>query len=506
MKFVITEQERNHILSLYNLVEDFKSQKKRFIDQGYDESIVDTYLSDFRQIKDKKFKEASDSDIEGLSVPKGNDRFDVDKYKTFQELEMLVDYVSGQKNVGSKNFSDIVVNGKPIYEDENVEIFYAPNRDSCVKYKGDKPYSWCISRKDSSNMYHRYRYSSTEPSFYFVKIKKRMEEEFKYWDESGEQFTGKFRDKYHFVVIQALKGAENDSNINKRFILTSANNAGDTTMSWDEIVSIIPELENLKMYFKNVPVSPEERNKVETFSKGLTDEEFSKLPYKDKELYIDSTRVLSYNKFKVLPEDLKNKYIGLGIRLTKEQYDLIKDNHKLLKRYVDVFNEVFETTYKGRDSKNWYGEGLYNLYSPFDYSLLNEKNKEFVMDTSIEEIGKRVSTMYETSKDFEKYGIGGHLVGGVSTMIKNYLSKEPKKRPIFLPHILYVKKVFDREKLTEYCKNKYFMLQMAVSAFLESKEEMMDLFDYVGVDFNKFIGSLSKDELGLFELIKDLKK
>lgn len=56
-KLLITEEDKRHILSLYNLIEDFKSQKKKFIDQGYDEVIVDKYLNDFREIKDKKFKE-----------------------------------------------------------------------------------------------------------------------------------------------------------------------------------------------------------------------------------------------------------------------------------------------------------------------------------------------------------------------------------------------------------------------------------------------------------------
>lgn len=497
-KFLITEEEKKHILSLYSLVEDFKSQKKKFIDQGYDESIVDTYLNDFRQIKDKRFKEASNSDIHGLSVPKGNDRFNIDSYKTFQELEALVDYVSGQRNVGSKNFTDIVVDGKPIYENENVEIFFAPNRESCVKYKGDKPYSWCVSRKDSSNMYHRYRYSKTEPSFYFVKLKKRMNDEFKYWDESNEPFLGTFKDKYHFVVIQVTK--------NQEYILTSAHNDGEKKMSWDEITSILPELKNLEMYFKNVPVPPEEKSKVEIFSKGISDEEFSKLPYKDKELYIDSTTSLSYHKFKILPEDLKNKYIGLGIKLTKEQYDLIKDNPKLLKRLKDVFNEVFDNIYGNIDVKKvkkWDNERLYNKYQPYEYELLNEKNKNFFKLSSINDIEKKVTNLYNAIQEIESYGLSEKLIERLVSQIEKYKTTQPKKDPLF--DIFYLKEFFDMEKLKTYCKNKYFMLYMSISAFLDSKEQMMDFFNYVDVDFDTFIRSLNKEELKVFELVKEKK-
>jgi hypothetical protein len=50
-KFIITEEEKKHILSLYNLVEDFKTQKKKFIEQGYDEFIVDLHNETFLKVE-----------------------------------------------------------------------------------------------------------------------------------------------------------------------------------------------------------------------------------------------------------------------------------------------------------------------------------------------------------------------------------------------------------------------------------------------------------------------
>ena len=128
MKFIITEEEKKHILSLYNLVEDFKSQKIKFIEQGYDEQIVNKYLNNFREIKDKKYKVAANVKIDNLNVPIGNDRFNIDNYKTFKELESLVDYMSGQMNIGESNFTDIKVDGKPIFENDKVDIYFAPNK------------------------------------------------------------------------------------------------------------------------------------------------------------------------------------------------------------------------------------------------------------------------------------------------------------------------------------------------------------------------------------------
>ena len=44
---------------IYNqiLAEDFKSQTKRYLDQGIDFDIVKSYIEKFKHIRDKKYKE-----------------------------------------------------------------------------------------------------------------------------------------------------------------------------------------------------------------------------------------------------------------------------------------------------------------------------------------------------------------------------------------------------------------------------------------------------------------
>ena len=92
--------------------EDFKTQREKFIQQGIEPNIVDSYLTNFRTIKDKKYKQINDP-IHGLENIK--DRTNIDNYKTFHELEILVDYVKGQVDVvGKTNYKNIKIDAKPI--------------------------------------------------------------------------------------------------------------------------------------------------------------------------------------------------------------------------------------------------------------------------------------------------------------------------------------------------------------------------------------------------------
>lgn len=336
------------ILNIFHelLMEDFKSQRKKFIEQGYEPGIVDTYLKDFDEIRKSKFKEARESEIQGLNVPKGDARFNVDSYKTFRELEILVDFVAGQRKVGSANFEDIKVDGEPIFRNEDVEIYYADTPRACIQYKGNFPYSWCVARNDSGNMFYNYRLREYEPAFYFVKLIKRTKKEFDIWNTNKDVFNGKFKDKYHFFVVQVTNYG--------KYIVTSAMNEGDFEMRWNEILDFAPELTELKEIFQPKPLTKEEREKIEKYKNGLSDEEFAKLPYKEKEfylaVYVQIDKPITFEQFKILPEDLKNKYVGFGVGLSDEQFELIKNNKNLIKRYSEITKRKFDEYVKKFDS------------------------------------------------------------------------------------------------------------------------------------------------------------
>lgn len=490
-RLLITEEDKRHILSLYNLVEDFKSQKKKFIEQGYDEEIVDKYLTDFREIKDKKFKELEKADLEGLNVEKGPGRYDIDRYKTFKELELVVDFMAGQRKFGSANFEDIKVDGKPVFEDEEVEIYYAPNKQSCIEYKGKKPYSWCISRTDSSNMFMRYRMNVDKPSFYFVKRKNATKQEFDYWNTSGDDFIGNFRDKWHFFVVQVLKNGD--------YIVSSAMNDGDFEKTWQEIEEIAPELKGKQVYFQPKPLKKDEIEKYERYKKGFSDEEFIKLPYVEKEYYIDSVvdikNKLTNKQFSYLPDDLKNKYINLGLELSDNQIEQIKGVKKLFTRFLDVNNQIFGKNLQERGTH--FLNRLHLLYSPNSSRIkyLNEKNKE-IFNSQIE---KNINKSFEKISNFfdDNYWSDGLNYLSLLNQVLHYA--KIGQRDESTPFVFYLMNYIPKSKLVEKIKNRKFLVYLFFLSMLESKDTMIDFMKYLGVDYKKLYSSFIEEEMKLYD-------
>jgi hypothetical protein len=327
------------------LVENYKTQTANFIKQGFEAEIVKQYVEKFKMIKDKGFKELF-SDRVDINVPKKK-RGDIDAYKNFHDLEVIVDYVSGQRAVGkSVSAEELEVDGKPVYEDDNFEVYYADSPRACIKYKGKLPYSWCIARSDSSNMFFTYRFKPYEPAFYMVKDKKEFKKEFSATNIVRDIATGKFKYPYHFFVVQVSKNAKPDDNDTQQYIVTSANNDGDKQMSWNELIQIKPNLNSIKETFQPKPFTPEERKKFEAFKSGISDKEFEKLSYEQKREYLDIypavNRPISTNQFLNLPDDLKNLYVSFGIGLNDEQFADIKNQKDLLKRYKQISARKFD--------------------------------------------------------------------------------------------------------------------------------------------------------------------
>jgi hypothetical protein len=355
------------------LDEDFKSQEQNYINQGNEPQIVKSYIEKFKIIRDKNYRQLNDQ-ISGLENVR--DRKNIDSYKTFKELETVVDYVGGQIDLaGTSLGNDIEIDAKPIYEDNTFEIYYADSPKACIKYKGNIPYGWCVSRNDSTNMYYTYRYKPNEPSFYFIKIKDRTKKELGFFSTVGNIFNGEFKDKYHFFVIQVNKGAKIGDTTTKQYYVTSAMNDGDISMSWDEIIAIEPRIANLQKIFKNFQLSPEERKFYDKFKDGIDDETFCNLDYTSKRRYLDifvnNFKLLTNKQFECLPDDLKNLYVGFGVGLAEEQFELIKSSKNLLKRYQQITERKIEEYLKNK-----------NQQIRFKYteliSLSEEKRKYFI--------------------------------------------------------------------------------------------------------------------------------
>lgn len=372
--------------------EDYRTAEEKFSSDNpdMDRGAIKKYLGDFKKIASKKFKQMFD-DIEGVGVPKER-RTDVDAYRSFSEIEALVDYVRGQVPVSGKasfEGGEIEVDAKPVFENDKIVVYYADTPRACVKYRGGFPYSWCVARKDAGNLFYTYRFKDHEPSFYFVKNKERTKKEFGLWNMAQTAFSGNFKDPWHFFVIQVIKNADLKDQKKKQYFATSAQNDGDRQVSWENILEREPELNGLQGVFKPVPLSDEDQEDRKFFLKRLSDEDFAKLSYEKKNRYLDIRvefrRGLNDAKFGSLPDDLKNKYIGFGVGLSDKQYEMIRGT-KLEKRYREVALEKAKRLLKGEfDELGDGGDGPYSLTGSELHVIRDNLDYK---EMSLESIGK----------------------------------------------------------------------------------------------------------------------
>ena len=395
------------------LNEDFKTQTQKFVSQGYEPEIVRSYIEKFKYIRDGKYREALNPDLK-INVPVEK-RFDIDAYPTFNSLETLVDYVSGQRPVKTtmSKQNDIEVTGDAVYNKGGIEVYYADNPRACIKYKGSMPYSWCIARSDSSNMFYTYRFKPYEPAFYFVKDVNATQKELADIAKKGS-VSGGFTNKYHFFVIQVPKNLNPEDNQTPQYIVTSANNDGDKQMSWNEIVKINPKLAAIKEVLKPKPFTPEERAKHERFKKGLNDNDFKKLSYEDKKSYLDIyptiAKPITTTQFLSLPEDLKNLYVSFGIGLNDEQFANIKNNPKLIKRYTQISDRKLDAYLK---ADNYARRGLGIKYTEL-IVLPDNKIKDYLNSLNKKQIGNFIAINGADKLEMLEKHASGKLVSNYS--------------------------------------------------------------------------------------------
>ena len=348
------------------LNEDFKTMKVKYLSQGIDSNIVDNYINTFKSIKD--LKELND-DIQNFPIPRGNDRKNIDNYKDFHTLETIVDYVKGKRDIktasfdnkqNSSNDESLTFPGNVVIKNDELEVKYADSPRACIEYKGKFPYSWCISRTDATNMFSTYRFQEYEPAFYFVKRVKATEKEFGIWNMTKNVFNGDFKDKYHFFVVQVVKNANVTNTTQEQYIVTSAENDGDIRMTWNDILKFAPELNDKQGLFKPIPLTPNEKATFDKYVEGISDEEFSKLDYKEKrnylDIYVKMNKPLTGNQFDVLPDDLKGLYIGFGVPLSKHIFDFVMSNGKLKKRYDEILKRRIDEFFKGTNGIKFGGD------------------------------------------------------------------------------------------------------------------------------------------------------
>lgn len=205
---------------------------------------------------------------------------------SFRELERLIDHAEtvSQLKGRAKQEYDFDLGDDLLYDKDNLVIYRGDAREKCIRY--GEGYTWCISRKDSSNLYYSYRMGNDQPIFYFVFDKNR--------DVS---------DPFHAVVVHVLQDG--------RFKLTTAPNAGDRNISWEEIVSQMPRLSNLKQIFQPKPISKQEQEFYTKFGRPVDLEAYRSYTLKDKYQYIQMGHRLSTEQQIETPKELVGVYVKM---------------------------------------------------------------------------------------------------------------------------------------------------------------------------------------------------
>lgn len=346
-------------------------QKKKWLakDPNLTSVIVDDYIARFNRIRKIKPREALTVNIEGL--PQGLDRFDISKYNDWHPFELFVDAVGANVALKPETFH---FDGKPEFSHNGIEVYYGEDPKTCVSIKGNVNYSWCVAAK-RSNMFYSYRSNKNLPSFYFVKDVEATKKELETWNGDPRHF----KNKWHIFVIQVLANKDFNKFDAKNYIVTSANNDGDEPMSWNEIVEIQPKLKGLHDKFIPKPLTPDLAAKVRHFKRYVPNvEDFQKMSYEDKSLYIDvHDYAIDDDIFALLPTELKNKYINQPHSLSQNQYDNIQSDKNLFKRYAEISLREFLEWLK---DSNFYG------LSPTQIDVLIKTN---LLDKYVDRLSKK---------------------------------------------------------------------------------------------------------------------
>jgi ribosomal protein S7 len=200
----------------------------------------------------------------------------------FAQVERLIDDAVARSEIkGQGEVKQFDPNDDMIYNRNNLTILKGDLREKCINY--GQGYTWCISRRDASNMFYTYRMRMNEPMFYFVFDKDRPR-----------------NDVWHAVVIYV------DST--GTYHAATATNPGDEQMTWDQIVRKQPKLKGLQQLFVHQPLTPEERSDYEKYGRRVGLEKYSEFSLREKLKYIQFGHPLAVEQQDATPKELIGVY------------------------------------------------------------------------------------------------------------------------------------------------------------------------------------------------------
>lgn len=236
------------------------------------------------------------------------------KSMSFVDFEHVVDSLG---NIEAGTRSKLDSEDIPIlYLENGLTIFAPKTKDQCVKLRNGR--SWCISREGSGNLYYNYRIGHGR-TIYFV-----INENLPPSDLN-----------YACVILVSKYGGKalaDGSNSGKY--------SGHSDVSWQDIVSKIPQIQNLEHLFVPSPMSSEEEELINKVKDARPGNDLIKHfgDEKTTEMWLEyNSPKLNDEQYSSLTPELKKKYIALGFDLT---YGMLQSSEpQVLKYYVSKHSE-----------------------------------------------------------------------------------------------------------------------------------------------------------------------
>lgn len=452
-------------------------------DRNLEEPIIKFYVARFKKIVKDLEQRVKDKDASAISlIPqellKNGEYKNILNWRNFHQLERLLDAEFPPDATEQEEINSAMTDADKVYEGNGIEIYQGNSQDRCVKYGHGmgNSYSWCISRKDSSNMYSSYRFMGDRSRmFYFVFDRSRP---------SAKSSSG-WKDKYHVIVIHVFEHGQ--------YAVTDANNPGeDIVPSWEQLSKYMPselwnKIKNLKEVFKYIPPSKAEKEIAALKGKTLTLDQFAELSYETKLAYINGGAKLNADQINLLDVDLKNQYINLGNVMP---FETISDNLPLIKRYITIHFDRKDKpvaaeylNYMSEESKQKYYEKFKDeSYLNYDHMLkyfpeylndyINEylKYKMYLPESYYNHMtSEQKNEYYQYSPAFDNTNIiilndgenqipNYYLMPSIITS-KQFISLEPKHRRIFAE---FLKELIQEGKFEDMDSTPYLTLYQCI--------------------------------------------
>ena len=224
-------------------------------------------------------------------------------FMTFDELEHTLDGM-GDLSDDIKDDNDDYSDIETIYDDENLLIFKPSGKEQCIRLANGR--SWCISKSGGGNMYYNYRLGHNLTIYYVIDKDKP------------------FGDLNYAVVIlvEPYGGGKRIADGQNM----AGGYSGHKREAWTTIVSKVPKLKGKEHLFVADPLSQDEQRELNNYKNTTINKDAIKELGSEQaaEMWLEiASPDLTYRGngneiYSNFTENLRHKYLGLGMDLTAE--------------------------------------------------------------------------------------------------------------------------------------------------------------------------------------------